>query len=135
MALQASIRVRGLPRLRKGLEALQKPESDEILSEGLLAGARLVKRAVQRQLSGQVLNVRSGRLRDGIDVDPFGLPRRVAVGSEEEYAPPHEYGWPGKNLPPRRFFERGLDAVEEQLAEAYLEAVDRALAKAGWKPR
>lgn len=52
---------------------------------------------VKRKLSGDVLNVRTGRLRNGVsrDVQADGLQVTGIVSDPVKYAPPHEYGFRG----------------------------------------
>lgn len=59
----------------------------------------LLQTKVKQKLSGQVLNVRTGRLRRSINLQMAGqgtLQVAGTVGTNVEYAPPHEFGFTGK---------------------------------------
>lgn len=61
------------------------------------AALRVQTQTKQSKLSGQVLNVRTGRLRRSINVDVQQTAERVVgtVGTNVEYAHIHEYGFTG----------------------------------------
>jgi len=77
------IDLRGLAELEEALERLRLPEALPVYREGLLGSAELVRvESRENFLSGQVLAVITGELRDSIQVDPSGIPRFVDVGSD-----------------------------------------------------
>jgi len=58
---------------------------------------QLQKKVVSEKLSGQVLNVRTGRLRRSVDNTIVETPGAISgvVSTNVEYAPIHEYGFEG----------------------------------------
>jgi len=88
------VRILGGPQLAAALKARQEAVKKAMaVSVGL--GAQLVYGRVVRKLSGPVLKVDTGRLRQSIQALVEGSesdhPRGI-VGTNVEYAPVHEYG-------------------------------------------
>lgn len=69
----------------------------EALKEGIGRAALLVQARTKTKLSGEVLNVRTGRLRRSINEAVTEEPSRVvgSVGTNVEYARVHELGFDG----------------------------------------
>ena len=67
------------------------------MRDGIGRAVLRVQRRVKEKLSGEVLNVRTGRLRRSIveRVESSGSVVTGIVGTNVEYAAPHEYGFIG----------------------------------------
>ncbi len=113
---------------------------DEALQNGMqLAMAALVQDVQANKLSGQVLNARSGRLRDSItaSISQNGAVTKGTVGSDVPYAAIHEYGGTilrGRikttriNEPERSYLRSAQSdqagAVQAQLTQSVMEAIN-----------
>lgn len=110
---------------------------------------RLQAKVKSDKLSGQVLNVRSGRLRRSINarVDGDGWQVTGVVGTNVEYARAHEFGFKGTvqvkehlrrmrqgnvmvsqhtrnvNIPERSFLRSALDDMKPEIRAAFLGAL------------
>lgn len=79
------------------LDALPERTRQEVgIGMGRLV-VKLQRKVMQEKLAGQVLKVRTGRLRRSIGTDVSQANNQVegVVSTPVEYAPPHEYGFKG----------------------------------------
>jgi phage gpG-like protein len=125
------------------------------LKVGITRSALLVQRdSMQNKLSGQVLQVRTGRLRRSINikVDDSGTKVVGTVGTNVEYAAVHEYGFHGAvtvrehlrrtvsgkqslvrahqmqmNVPEKSFLRSALQDMQPQIRIEFEQAAARAL--------
>jgi phage gpG-like protein len=125
------------------------------LTTGITRAALLVQRdSMQQKLSGQVLNVRTGRLRRSININVQGSEDKVTgtVGTNVEYAAVHEYGFEGTvtvrehlrrtvsgkqvvvrshpmhmNVPEKSFLRSALNDMQPQIRIEFEQAAARAL--------
>ena len=120
------------------------------------AAIKLQATIKEDKLSGQVLNVRTGRLRRSINqrVEASGSRVMGYVGTNVEYARFHEYGYRGTmtirdfmrrsksgkeslvrghtrkvNLPARSFMRSALDEMRDEIASGIARAVQEAATK------
>jgi len=126
--------LKGDRELERCLRKLRKPKADAVYRKALTLNAALLKRKTKLgSLSGQKLKVRSGETRRSVKVDPGGLPKSIAIGSNVEWAPPLEFGWKAKNIRARRWLAHGIAISVEKFPRAWVLALDRAAAAAGGK--
>lgn len=125
------------------------------LKVGITRAALAVQRdSVANKLSGQVLNVRTGRLRRSITtrVEDDGDQVTGIVGTNAEYAAAHEYGFEGvvtvrehlrrtvlgneatvrahdrhMNIPEKSFLRSALNDMQPQIRSEFQQAAARAL--------
>lgn len=90
--LKLSIDLRGQDRFRRALQRMRKPGSGPALARGLRRGALVVEAKAKELVSGDVLEVRSGRGRSSITTDASKLPDAVTIGSPLPYMAAHETG-------------------------------------------
>ncbi|HTQ33570.1 MAG TPA: phage virion morphogenesis protein [Stellaceae bacterium] len=94
----------GFDALSARLTALPQTLAARLTQEIERLGGTLRDR-VERNLSGRVLQQRSGRLAASIavDVEQVGIGARLSVSSDSSYAAIHEYGGiiPGRTILPR----------------------------------
>jgi len=126
-----TVELRGLARLEEVLNRLQLPDALPIYREGLLGSAELVRRESQENfLSGQVLGVITGELRDSIEVDPSGIPRFVDVGSPLEQAGALHFGRKGHGLRPRPYLFPAAEIASARMPQVWEQAIDHVLGAA-----
>jgi hypothetical protein len=131
MGLRLKLKLEGEGAVRRALGNLAGEPGRRARARALERCAELVRDRTRRDtLSGQVLGVVTGELRDSILVDPTHLPRWVEIGSELDQAPPLHFGWRAHNLPPRPFLERGLELAEPRFPSIWAEELEAA-ARAG----
>jgi phage gpG-like protein len=136
MAITMRIQERGSKEFRAKMRRLQPPKIGDVHTRALGRGGEQIQKTTRRVfLSGRSLQRRSGDLQRSIIVDRTALPRWAEVGSNLRYAPPHEFGWPGHNLPARPFLRPAAERDLEKLQGIYVEEIDRALdSRAGGRP-
>jgi hypothetical protein len=122
------VQLRDLGKLQDALERLVLPDALPIYREGLLGSARLViEESRGAFLSGQVLGVITGELRDSLEADPAGIPRFVDVGSYLPQAGALHFGAKGKGLRPRPYLFPAAEIASARMPEVWEQAIDAAL--------
>jgi phage gpG-like protein len=128
MAVTMRIQERGSKEFRAKMRRLQPPKIHDVHTRALGRGGVQIQTTTKRvYLSGKALTRRSGNLQKSIIVDRAGLPRYAEIGSNLIYAAPHEFGWPGHNLPARPFLRPAAERDRGKLQDIYGEEIDRAL--------
>lgn len=128
MAIELRVRERGAKAFQARMRQIQAPAVGDVHKRALGRGGERVRSTAKTvYLSGKALQSRTGRLMRSIRIDRGGLPRYVEVGSNLIYAAPHEFGWPGHNLPARPFMRPAGERELKGIADIYAEEVDRAL--------
>ncbi len=128
MPVKMRVRLDGDERFRRAVGSLALPKAEPIYRRALTRNGERVRETTRREfLSGQLLRVRTGELRRSIDLNPFGLPRYIEIGSALPQAGPLHFGWPRRNMPARPFLERGLDRSLPHLPPPWAEEMDRSV--------
>lgn len=90
--LGLSFDLRGQERFERALRNARPPGSGPALARGLRRGALVIEAKAKELVSGDVLEVRSGRGRSSITIDASRLPDSIAVGSPLGYMALQETG-------------------------------------------
>lgn len=106
MADSARLSLKGDRELRVALNKLGDRMPEAVEKAMKLATLFLQGKVQETKLSGQVLKVRTGRLRSSINtrvkrIGPTGM--LGVVGTNVVYARAHEFGYPPRNLPARPY--------------------------------
>lgn len=131
-----SANIRGVPELRRRLDRLVMPKASHLYRRaGRRCGLAVVE--VARPITPR----RSGRLRESIRLGKSKRVKttyvvadpRVAVNprskSRKTYATAIHFGWPGHNIEPNPFLERGLKRARPRFAPIWVQELDRELDK------
>lgn len=98
---------------------------DRNIKSGLTNAVLILERDIKLKLSGQYLNVQTGRLRSSIthEVKKDGNGFYGKVGTNVVYAPPHEFGSPSRNLPARHFMRDAMKDNAAKVKKALLDSI------------
>jgi HK97 gp10 family phage protein len=143
MAVSLSIRVDGIPELKKQLDRLSPKKNPRWVRRALIDCAELTQKisAEEKIIRGgrfrgpkgprggkgkmtdaavhaTKLTSRSGRLRDSIRVNHSPLPWAIEVGTDVVYAAVHEFG--GKHHPPRPYLGPGLEDAAKKFDDIFM---------------
>jgi len=125
VAVAFRVNVKGLEQTRAYFKRLGKQIPASAVPDGLVElGLWIQSNAAREQIirggpkgappDARQLTSRTGTLRRSIRVDRQGLPKVVSVGSDLEYARPHELGSPKQNLPARPYLTPAAAEAERR---------------------
>ena len=130
MPVSLRVTLQGDRQLQKALKKLGRPGRNPIDSRALRRSVELVERTTQQEfLSGQVLGIRTGRLRESIETDVSGAPKFSEAGSDLVYAPTHEFGWPAKNIRAAHFLEGALERSLSRFSDIWAAEMERGVSE------
>lgn len=125
MPIKLTVNVRGDVEIRKAIGKLRKPESKAIFERSLRRSAELVAKT-----AGPLAPRKSGALSQSYRAKVAkGKSADVAwdAGTPLKYAPPHEFGWPGKGIRAQPSLQPALARSESRFADIWVEEMDREL--------
>jgi hypothetical protein len=119
-----------LEQFTKKLERWQRSMPDAV-KDGLRKGLDIVSAEVETNLSGRVLNRRSGQLfrAIGTELEAYRRPLRakVFIDNRQQYkAQAHEYGLqtkPGLKLPMRKFMKPAYERNKDRVMDGILQEI------------
>lgn len=106
-------------------------ENNKVVLVGLKKSSEIVRsHVVKNKLSGQVLNVKTNRLRNSIMWKVNRQDISAKVATNVKYAAVHEYGYPPRNIPERSYLRTGLEDKRNEITEIIADDIIRAYKKA-----